>query len=89
MKRGHRRWVGPVIRSVCEAHIPTVSLRARCVPSWVIGGQPMIGKGWRMLMECLAAGRSISLPSSNTGMAKLAAQKAAAVGKTTKDGDDK
>src|SRR5205823_9700700 len=39
---------------------------------WVIGGQPMIGKGWRMLMECLAAGRGISLPSSNTGMAKLA-----------------
>ena len=39
---------------------------------WVIGGQPMIGKGWRMLMECLAAGRGISLPSSNTGMAMLA-----------------
>ncbi|MBA3776375.1 MAG: acyl-CoA dehydrogenase, partial [Betaproteobacteria bacterium] len=38
---------------------------------WVIGGQPMIGRGWRMLMECLAAGRGISLPSSNTGMAKL------------------
>jgi acyl-CoA dehydrogenase len=32
----------------------------------------MAGQGWRMLMECLAAGRSISLPSSNTGMAKLA-----------------
>ncbi len=39
---------------------------------WVIGGQPMIGRGWRMLMECLAAGRGISLPSSNTGMAMLA-----------------
>ncbi len=38
---------------------------------WVIGGQPMIGKGWRMLMESLAAGRSISLPSLNTGMAKM------------------
>jgi acyl-CoA dehydrogenase len=38
---------------------------------WVIGGQPMLGRGWRMLMECLAAGRGISLPSSNTGMAKL------------------
>src|SRR5215471_11599822 len=38
---------------------------------WVIGGEPMVGKGWRMLMECLAAGRSISLPSLNTGMAKL------------------
>ncbi len=39
---------------------------------WVIGGQPMIGKGWRMLMESLAAGRGISLPSSNTGMSMLA-----------------
>jgi len=39
---------------------------------WVIGGIPQIGKGWRMLMECLAAGRAISLPSSNVGMAKLA-----------------
>ncbi len=39
---------------------------------WVIGGQPMIGRGWRMLMECLAAGRGISLPSSNTGMSILA-----------------
>ena len=38
---------------------------------WVIGGQPMVGKGWRMLMECLAAGRGISLPSSNTGLAIL------------------
>ncbi len=39
---------------------------------WVIGGQSMIGRGWRMLMESLAAGRGISLPSSNTGMSILA-----------------
>ena len=39
---------------------------------WIIGGQPMLGRGWRMLMESLAAGRGISLPSSGTGMAKLA-----------------
>ncbi|HEV8258364.1 MAG TPA: acyl-CoA dehydrogenase [Casimicrobiaceae bacterium] len=38
---------------------------------WLIGGKAMIGKGWRMLMECLAAGRAISLPSLNTGMAKM------------------
>ncbi|TLS19783.1 MAG: acyl-CoA dehydrogenase [Betaproteobacteria bacterium] len=38
---------------------------------FIIGGPKMAGQGWRMLMECLAAGRSISLPSSNTGMAKL------------------
>lgn len=40
--------------------------------SWIVGGAAMAGQGWRMLMECLAAGRSISLPGSNTGMAKLA-----------------
>jgi acyl-CoA dehydrogenase len=39
---------------------------------WIIGGPKMAGEGWRMLMECLAAGRSISLPSSNVGMSKLA-----------------
>lgn len=41
---------------------------------WIIGGPAMAGQGWRMLMECLAAGRSISLPASNTGMAKLTAR---------------
>ncbi|RKP52811.1 acyl-CoA dehydrogenase [Trinickia fusca] len=39
---------------------------------WVIGGPAQVGKGWRMLMECLAAGRAISLPSSSVGMAKTA-----------------
>ncbi len=39
---------------------------------FIIGGQKMAGQGWRMLMESLAAGRSISLPASNTGMQKLA-----------------
>jgi len=38
----------------------------------VIGGQKQVGRGWRMLMECLAAGRCISLPSSGAGAAKLA-----------------
>ena len=28
----------------------------------VIGGQDMLGKGWKMLLECLSIGRSISLP---------------------------
>ncbi|ANY18388.1 acyl-CoA dehydrogenase [Bordetella pseudohinzii] len=41
---------------------------------FIIGGAGMAGQGWRMLMECLAAGRSISLPSSNTGMSQLTAR---------------
>jgi acyl-CoA dehydrogenase len=30
---------------------------------WIIGGPAMAGKGWRMLVECLSAGRGISLPA--------------------------
>ena len=41
---------------------------------WIIGGREGIGYGWRMLMNCLAAGRSISLPATSTGAAKLAAR---------------
>ncbi|MGH8631076.1 MAG: acyl-CoA dehydrogenase, partial [Burkholderiales bacterium] len=41
---------------------------------WTIGGKEYAGQGWRMLMESLAAGRSISLPSSSTGAAKIAAR---------------
>lgn len=40
----------------------------------VIGGQAGLGKGWKMLMECLAAGRGISLPSTSAGGSKLVAR---------------
>ncbi|HEX4044381.1 MAG TPA: acyl-CoA dehydrogenase [Gammaproteobacteria bacterium] len=38
---------------------------------WIIGGVKQAGKGWRMLMECLAAGRAISLPANSLGGAKM------------------
>jgi len=38
----------------------------------LIGGRAGIGQGWRMLMECLAAGRSISLPALSVGAAQMA-----------------
>lgn len=38
---------------------------------WVIGGADNIGHGWRMLMECLSAGRGISLPALATACAKI------------------
>lgn len=40
----------------------------------IIGGAKMAGQGWRMLMECLSAGRSISLPANSVGGAQLAAR---------------
>ncbi len=41
---------------------------------WIIGGQARVGQGWRMLMECLADGRAISLPALSTGGGKLASR---------------
>ncbi|MGH6714864.1 MAG: acyl-CoA dehydrogenase, partial [Bradyrhizobium sp.] len=38
----------------------------------IIGGPAMAGHGWRMLVENLSVGRSISLPTNATGAAKLA-----------------
>ncbi len=40
----------------------------------VIGGPSGLGKGWKMLMECLAAGRGISLPSTSAGGSKFVAR---------------
>ncbi len=33
---------------------------------WIIGGQERIGQGWKMLNDCLAIGRAISLPTLGT-----------------------
>ena len=37
---------------------------------WIIGGKEGIGQGWRMLVECLAEGRGISLPALAAGAGK-------------------
>ncbi|MGR8980102.1 MAG: acyl-CoA dehydrogenase [Gammaproteobacteria bacterium] len=38
---------------------------------WVIGGREQLGNGWKMLMQCLATGRAISLPALSVGGAKF------------------
>ncbi len=40
-------------------------------PNSVIGGEKNIGEGWKMLMECLAVGRGVSLPASANGSSKF------------------
>ncbi|MDD2721523.1 MAG: acyl-CoA dehydrogenase [Gallionella sp.] len=51
---------------------------------YIIGGVQRVGQGWRMLMECLAAGRSISLPASSAGGMKLAARTSGAYSRVRK-----
>ncbi len=44
----------------------------------IIGGPERAGEGWKMLMEALAAGRGISLPSLSVGAAQLSLRAASA-----------
>ncbi len=37
----------------------------------IVGGVKNAGKGWSMLMDCLSAGRGISLPAQSAGVGKL------------------
>lgn len=39
---------------------------------WIIGGPAKAGGGWRMLVECLSAGRGISLPALSAAASKVA-----------------
>lgn len=39
---------------------------------WIIGGVEKAGGGWRMLVECLSAGRGISLPALSAAGGKMA-----------------
>jgi acyl-CoA dehydrogenase len=44
----------------------------------IVGGLSGVGIGWNMLMECLAAGRGISLPAQAVGGAKMITRVASA-----------
>ena len=45
---------------------------------YIIGGQAMAGKGWKMLVELLSVGRAITLPSSAAGGSQAAVYAAGA-----------
>lgn len=51
---------------------------------WIIGGQAMVGQGWRMLMESLSAGRGISLPSNGVASGKFASRMTGAYARVRK-----
>lgn len=51
---------------------------------FIIGGVEMAGKGWKMLVECLAVGRGISLPSASAGLARFSALATSAYSKIRK-----
>jgi acyl-CoA dehydrogenase len=53
--------------NACFQNGPTQGKDVFVPLDYIIGGEKMAGKGWSMLMECLSAGRAISLPSVSSG----------------------
>ena len=47
----------------------------------LIGGVQQVGRGWEMLLECLTAGRGVSLPSICVGISQRTARAASCYGK--------
>jgi acyl-CoA dehydrogenase len=63
--RRHDPLATPFVNSPLNGENVIISVDA------VIGGRDGVGKGWKMLVECLSAGRGISLPSTSSGGSKL------------------
>lgn len=53
---------------------PTQGVNVEVPIDAVIGGKAYVGKGWSMLMECLSAGRGISLPATCAAGVKFTAR---------------
>ena len=64
--RRHDPLATPFVNSPLNGHDVIIGLDS------IIGEKEGLGKGWKMLMECLSAGRGISLPSTSSGGSKLA-----------------
>ncbi len=57
----------------CNFHnCPTIGNDVIVSVDAIVGGVEGAGRGWQMLMECLAAGRGISLPAQSVGGSKKA-----------------
>ena len=69
LERGHPGLIQKGYHNPLDTGFPNGTLEGtlRIDLDQVIGGEENAGNGWRMLMECLAVGRSISLPACAVG----------------------
>ena len=69
VKRDHKGLIQETHHNPMNAGFPNGTLKGNIKIRLddVIGGPKNVGHGWKMLMECLAAGRGVSLPASSLG----------------------
>ena len=75
VERNHRGLIQDTHHNPMNAGFPNGTIKGIFVIDLeqVIGGEDNIGNGWKMLMECLSAGRGISLPATANASSKVSA----------------
>ena len=74
IERGHPGLLQETRHNPLDNDFPNGTLKGEFFiePHQIIGGERNAGHGWKMLMECLAAGRGICLPGSALASSKVA-----------------
>ena len=73
MERGHEGLIQETYHNPLNVGFPNGTIKGEFYvdPEQVIGGPERIGDGWNMLMDCLSAGRGISLPATANATSKV------------------
>jgi alkylation response protein AidB-like acyl-CoA dehydrogenase len=74
LERGHDGLIQDTHHNPLNAGFPNGTIKGEFYIELdqIIGGPENIGNGWQMLMECLSAGRGISLPATANASSKVA-----------------
>jgi len=74
VERGHDGLIQETYHNPLDVGFPNGTIKGTIVLELdqIIGGKNNIGNGWKMLMECLSAGRGISLPATANASSKVA-----------------
>lgn len=73
LEKGHPGLKQETYHNPANAGFPNGTLKGKLEINLdqVIGGEKQVGNGWKMLMECLAAGRGICLPATALASSKV------------------
>tara|TARA_Y100000389_G_scaffold178371_1_gene191497 strand:+ start:12362 stop:14257 length:1896 start_codon:yes stop_codon:yes gene_type:complete len=74
VSRQHSGIIQETYHNPLDAGFPNGTIKGNIVIDFddIIGGKENIGNGWKMLMECLSAGRAVSLPATANASSKVA-----------------
>ena len=74
LERGHAGLIQDTHHNPLNAGFPNGTIKGEFYIELdqIIGGPENIGNGWQMLMDCLSAGRGISLPATANASSKVA-----------------